>query len=159
MSFKVGDRAPDFSLPDADGNIVNLQDLLGSWVVLYFYPRDNTPGCTKEACAFRDMHADYQAQNAIVLGVSTDDAKSHNKFATKFQLPFRLLCDVDAEVSTVYDSYGLKKFMGKEYMGITRNTFVIDPMGEIVKIYLKVKPETHPAQVLADLKVAIEERG
>jgi peroxiredoxin Q/BCP len=93
------------------------------------------------------------------LGVSTDDAKSHHKFATKFELPFRLLCDVDAVVSTAYDSYGLKKFMGKEYMGITRNTFVIDPAGNLAKTYLKVKPETHPAQILADLKAAIEERG
>jgi thioredoxin-dependent peroxiredoxin len=159
MSLKIGDRAPDFSLSDTDGNVVNLKDLRGSWVVLYFYPRDNTPGCTKEACAFRDAHAEYQALNAIVLGVSTDDAKSHSKFVTKFQLPFRLLCDVDATVATAYESYGLKKFMGKEYTGITRNTFVIDPTSKIAKIYLKVKPETHPGQVLTDLSSLIHAEG
>lgn len=159
MSLKIGDLAPNFSLADTDGNIVNLQDLRGSWVILYFYPRDNTPGCTKEACAFRDAYAEYQAYNAIVLGVSTDDAKSHSKFIAKFQLPFRLLCDVDATVATAYESFGLKKFMGKEYMGITRNTFTIDPEGKIAKVYLKVKPEAHAAQVLADLNTLINHKS
>ncbi len=159
MSLKVGDRAPDFNLSDAEGNIVSLQELQGKWVVLYFYPRDNTPGCTKEACAFRDTHANYQSRNAVVLGVSTDDAKSHAKFVTKFQLPFRLLCDPDGVISTAYESYGLKKFMGKEYTGITRNTFLIDPTGQIAQIYLKVKPETHPGQVIADIDALLEQEG
>jgi peroxiredoxin Q/BCP len=152
MALKPGDSAPDFSLPDTEGNIVNLSDLRGKWVVLYFYPRDNTPGCTKEACGFRDAYPDYQSKDIVVLGVSTDDAKSHAKFSNKFNLPFPLLSDTDARVATAYESYGLKKFMGKEYMGITRNTFVIDPDGKIAKIYLKVKPESHAAVLLADLE-------
>jgi peroxiredoxin Q/BCP len=152
MTLKPGDTAPDFSLPDAAGNIVHLSDFRGKWVVLYFYPRDNTPGCTKEACGFRDAYADYQSQEIAVIGVSMDDAKSHTKFTTKFDLPFPLLSDTNGEVATTYNSYGLKKFMGKEYMGISRNTFLIAPDGKIAKIYLKVKPEPHAAELLADLK-------
>jgi thioredoxin-dependent peroxiredoxin len=151
MALKPGDAAPDFSLPDADGNMVRLADLRGQWVVLYFYPRDNTPGCTKEACGFRDAYEEYQARDVVVLGVSTDDAKAHTKFSTKFGLPFPLLTDADGQVATAYESYGLKKFMGKEYLGISRNTFVIDPDGKIAKVYLKVKPEPHAADLLADL--------
>jgi peroxiredoxin Q/BCP len=151
MPLKVGDPAPDFTLPDANGNPVSLADLRGKRVVLYFYPRDNTPGCTKEACAFSQLYAEYQAKNTVVLGISMDDAKSHTKFTKKFNLPFPLLSDADAEVATAYDSYGLKKFMGKEYMGVSRNTFVIGPDGKIEKIYLKVKPEQHPAELLQDL--------
>ncbi len=151
MALNPGDPAPDFSLPDANSDLVHLADLRGKWVVLYFYPRDNTPGCTKEACGFRDAHSDYQAQDVIVLGVSTDDAKSHTKFVQKFNLPFTLLSDAEGKVASSYDSYGLKKFMGKEYMGVSRNTFVIDPDGKIHKIYRKVKPENHAAEVLADL--------
>jgi thioredoxin-dependent peroxiredoxin len=151
MPLKVGDPAPDFSLPDAQGNLISLADLKGQYVVLYFYPRDNTPGCTKEACAFRDSYAAFQDKDVVVLGVSTDDAKSHEKFATKYNLPFPLLIDEGGAVATAYESYGLKKFMGKEYMGITRNTFVISPDGRIEKVYKKVKPETHIEEVLASL--------
>jgi thioredoxin-dependent peroxiredoxin len=151
MNLKPGDRAPDFSLPDGEGNTVTLSSLRGKRVILYFYPRDNTPGCTKEACSFRDTYPQYQSHELVVLGISGDDAKSHLKFTTKFDLPFPLLSDVDGQVATTYESYGLKKFMGKEFMGIYRNTFVIDPEGKIEKIYLKVKPETHAAQILADL--------
>lgn len=149
MTLNIGDPAPDFSLPDADGNIVSLSALQGKRVVLYFYPRDNTPGCTKEACAFRDAYDQFQTQDVVILGVSTDDAKSHQKFANKFNLPFPLLVDEGGKVAESYESYGLKKFMGKEYMGITRNTFVIAPDGTIEKIYKKVKPETHISEVLA----------
>lgn len=149
MTLNIGDPAPDFSLPDADGNIVSLSALQGKRVVLYFYPRDNTPGCTKEACAFRDAYDQFQTQDVVILGVSTDDAKSHQKFANKFNLPFPLLVDEGGKVAESYESYGLKKFMGKEYMGMTRNTFVIAPDGTIEKIYKKVKPETHISEVLA----------
>jgi peroxiredoxin Q/BCP len=151
MALNVVDLAPDFRVADTSGNIVTLSSLKGKRVVLYFYPRDNTPGCTKEACGFRDNYAQFQAKNTLIFGVSTDDAKSHQKFTEKFDLPFPLLCDVDAQVATAYESYGQKKFMGKEYMGIFRNTFVIDPEGKIEKIYLAVKAEPHPAQVLADI--------
>ena len=151
MALQVGDRAPDFSVADTHGNIVTLSSLKGKRVVLYFYPRDNTPGCTKEACGFRDNYAQFQAKNTLIFGVSTDDTKSHQKFTEKFDLPFPLLCDVDAQVATAYESYGKKQMMGKEYMGIFRNTFVIDPEGKIEKIYLAVKAEPHPAQVLADI--------
>lgn len=150
MSLQVGDTAPDFALPDAAGNLVKLADFRGQRVVLYFYPRDNTPGCTKEACGFRDAYPSYQ-DKAVVLGISTDDAKSHAKFAAKFDLPFALLIDQGGEVASRYESYGLKKFMGKEYMGISRSTFVIGPQGTLEKIYRKVKPETHANEVLADL--------
>ncbi|MEO0756050.1 MAG: thioredoxin-dependent thiol peroxidase [Cyanobacteria bacterium J06648_16] len=152
MILNVGDPAPDFSLPDADGNLISLSDLKGQRVVLYFYPRDNTPGCTKEACAFRDSYEQYQAAGAVVLGVSTDNAKSHAKFTAKHNLPFPLLIDEDGKVATAYGSYGLKKMYGKEYMGISRSTYVIGPDGVLEKIYLKVKPAEHPAEVLSDIQ-------
>lgn len=151
MVLQIGDTAPDFSLSDTHGNLVRLSDLKGKRVVLYFYPRDNTPGCTKEACGFRDAYAEYQAQDMVVLGISTDDAKSHAKFVTKYELPFPLLCDEGGKVAEMYESYGLKKFMGKEYLGISRNTFVVSADGTIEQIYEKVKPEIHAAQVLSDL--------
>ena len=151
MTLDVGDKAPDFSLEDGDGNLVNLDDLKGKWVVLFFYPKDNTPGCTKEACGFRDQYDAFQSDETVVLGVSLNDAKSHTKFSTKYDLPFPLLCDCDAAISTAYESYGLKKFMGKEYEGIYRQTFIINPEGNLAKIYRKVKPEPHAEQVLADL--------
>ena len=152
MALQPGDPTPDFSLPDAAGNIVSLADFKGQRVMLYFYPRDNTPGCTKEACGFKDNYAALQAKEVVVLGVSTDDAKAHKKFIDKYDLPFPLLCDTEAEVSTAYESYGLKKFMGKEYMGIKRKTFIIGPDGTLEKIYPKVKPADHAAQVLQDLE-------
>jgi thioredoxin-dependent peroxiredoxin len=151
MSLQLGDLAPDFSLLDTQGNLVRLSDLRGRRVVLYFYPRDNTPGCTKEACGFRDSYSDYQAQDVVVLGISTDDAKTHAKFTTKYQLPFSLLCDPDAAIAQAYGSYGLKKFMGKEFMGVYRHTFVIGSDGTIERIYRKVKPESHATEILADL--------
>ncbi len=151
MTLKIGDLAPDFCLPDQNGTLIKLSDLRGQRVVIYFYPRDNTPGCTKEACSFRDAYAEYQAQNTIVLGISTDDAKSHTKFVKKYDLPFSLLSDENGEVAALYNSYGLKKFMGKEFTGIFRNTFVISPSGTIEQVYTKVKPEAHAAQVLANL--------
>lgn len=151
MTLNIGDRAPDFTLLDGAGNTVRLADLAGQRVVLYFYPRDNTPGCSKEACAFRDLHGEFLAAGAVVLGVSTDEAKSHQKFSQKFSLPFPLLCDPGGQVAAAYDSYGRKKFMGKEFDGVFRHTVVISPEGTIEHLYKKVKPEVHAAQVLADL--------
>ena len=151
MALQIGDAAPDFSVLNEKGETISLADLKGKWVVLYFYPKDNTPGCNKEACSFRDNFDAFTEKNAVILGVSLNDAKSHNKFIDKFDLPFSLLIDAEAQLSTTYESYGLKKFMGKEYMGIMRNTFLIDPEGKIAKIYKKVKPEPHPAEVLNDI--------
>ncbi|MEL6468132.1 MAG: thioredoxin-dependent thiol peroxidase [Cyanobacteria bacterium J06623_4] len=151
MTLAPGDAAPDFSMPDADGNTVSLSSLKGQRVVLFFYPRDNTPGCTKEACAFREAYSELQAQNVAVFGVSTDSAKSHAKFAAKHNLPFPLLVDEDGEVGTRYECYGLKKMYGKEYMGITRSSFIIGPEGTLEKIYRKVRPEPHVAEVVADV--------
>ena len=152
MALDVGDVAPDFTLTNQEEAPISLASFQGQWVVLYFYPRDSTPGCTKEACAFRDLYADYQSQNIVVLGISPDTAKSHQKFIEKQTLPFTLLCDPDAEVARAYDSYGPKKFMGKEYEGVYRQTFVIDPQGKLAQIYRKVKPAEHASQVLQDLE-------
>lgn len=151
MGLSVGDPAPDFTLPDAEGNLISLSNLRGQRVVLYFYPRDNTPGCTKEACGFRDAYAEYQARGIHILGVSADDARSHQKFAQKFRLPFPLLVDEGAKVATAYGVFGPKKFMGKEYNGIHRTTFVIDPVGKIEAIIRKIKVETHAADLLKQL--------
>ncbi len=151
MALAVGDSAPEFELLDGEGNTVQLAALRGQWVVLYFYPRDNTPGCTKEACGFRDAYPQYQGQSVVVLGVSADDEKAHRRFAAKYELPFPLLVDTGGQVAAAYGSYGLKKFMGKEFMGVFRHSFIIDPAGVIQRIYRKVKPETHAAEVLADL--------
>jgi len=152
IMLDVGNPAPEFTLQDGDDQTVTLKDFRGQWVVLFFYPKDNTPGCTKEACGFRDQYSAFQADDTVILGVSLNDAKSHTKFSTKYDLPFPLLCDCDASVSTAYESYGLKKFMGKEYQGIYRQTFIIDPEGNLAKIYRKVKPEPHAEQVLEDLQ-------
>jgi peroxiredoxin Q/BCP len=148
-NLKEGNKAPDFKVPDADGKIVRLKDLKGKKVVLYFYPKDDTPGCTKEACAFRDSFSKFKRRGIEVLGVSLDNEKSHQKFAKKFDLPFRLLADTDRAVSEKYGTYGKKKFMGREYMGVNRMTFLIDEKGKIKKIYQKVKPEEHAEEVLA----------
>ncbi|MFS8873179.1 thioredoxin-dependent thiol peroxidase [Synechococcus sp. R55.3] len=151
MPLAVGDPAPEFTLPDAEGNLISLSQLRGQRVVLYFYPRDNTPGCTREACGFRDAYADYQAQGIRILGVSADDARSHQKFAQKFRLPFPLLVDEGGKVASAYGVFGPKKFMGKEYNGIHRTTFVIDPEGKIEAIITKINVETHAAELLKQL--------
>ncbi|MFS8741758.1 thioredoxin-dependent thiol peroxidase [Synechococcus sp. O70.2] len=151
MPLAVGDPAPEFTLPDAEGRPISLSQLRGQRVVLYFYPRDNTPGCTKEACGFRDTYADYRAHGIQILGVSPDDARSHQKFAQKLQLPFPLLVDEGAKVATAYGVYGPKKFMGKVYNGVHRTTFVIDPEGKIEAVITKVKVETHAAELLKQL--------
>lgn len=152
MVLDVGRSAPEFTLLNQDEESISLASFQGQWVVLYFYPRDNTPGCTKEACGFRDRNADYQARNVQILGISPDTAKSHRKFIEKQTLPFTLLSDPDSDVARAYESYGPKKFMGKEYEGVYRQTFIIDPQGRLAKIYRKVKPAEHAAQVLQDLE-------
>ncbi len=151
MTLQVGDPAPDFSLPDREGNIVNLTDFRGKRVVLYFYPKDDTPGCTKEACNFRDNYQEFQKRDVVVLGISPDNAKAHQKFTDKFQLPFPLLSDPGGTVGQAYESYGLKKMMGREYMGMMRYTFIIGAEGTIEFIFKKVKPETHAQEVLVAL--------
>ncbi len=147
--LKAGDKAPDFAVTDGEGKVVRLKDLRGKKVVLYFYPKDDTPGCTKEACAFRDSFAKFKRRGIEVLGVSLDSEKSHQKFAKKFDLPFRLLADTEREISESYGTYGEKKFMGRTYMGNHRMTFLIDEKGKIKKVFDKVKPEEHAEEVLA----------
>lgn len=147
--LKAGDKAPDFAVPDANGKTVSLKDLRGKKVVLYFYPKDDTPGCTKEACAFRDSFAKFKRRGIEVLGVSLDSEKSHQKFVQKYDLPFGLLADTEKKLSEAYGTYGEKKFMGRKYMGNHRMTFLIDEKGKIKKIFDKVKPEEHAEEVLA----------
>ena len=152
MALQVGDVAPAFSLPDQNGSTVELSQFHGQRVVIYFYPKDDTPGCTKEACNFRDQWARFEEHNIAVLGISKDGAGSHSKFIDKYSLPFTLLTDAEpCPVAESYGSYGLKKFMGKEYMGMMRHTFVVDPVGRIEKAYLKVKAETMADDILTDL--------
>lgn len=147
-----GAVAPDFTLPDQEGNLHTLSSYQGKWVLLYFYPKDDTPGCTKEACALRDADPDFSKLDAVVLGVSADSVKSHKKFAEKYGLAFPLLADEDKAVVNMYGVWGPKKFMGREYEGILRTSFLIDPVGRIKKVYEKVKAAQHAAEVLADLK-------
>jgi peroxiredoxin Q/BCP len=152
MAPQVGDLAPDFNLPDQDGNSVALSQFRGQRVVIYFYPKDDTPGCTKEACNFRDQWSLFEQHNIAVLGISKDGATSHGKFIAKYELPFTLLTDAEpCPVADSYGSYGLKKFMGREYMGMMRHTFVVDGEGRIEKVYLKVKAETMADDILNDL--------
>lgn len=152
MSIAVGDPAPAFTLPDESGEPVSLADFKGNKVVIYFYPKDDTPGCTKEACNFRDRWDRFQAHGIKVLGISKDPAASHCKFINKYELPFTLLTDAEpCPVASAFESYGLKKFMGKEYMGMMRHTFVVDEKGVLEYIYRKVTAETMADQILKDL--------
>ena len=154
MALEIGSPAPDFTLPDQDGNPVSLAALRGQRVVIYFYPKDDTPGCTKEACNFRDQWAAFEQHGIQVLGISKDGGASHNKFIAKYSLPFTLLTDAEpCPVASAYESYGLKKFMGREYMGMMRHTFVVDAEGHLELIYTKVKAETMADTILADLKL------
>ena len=148
MELKTGDTAPAFSLPDENGQTVSSQSLKGKTYFLYFYPKDDTPGCTKEACSFRDAFSKFKKRGITVLGVSPDSEKSHQKFATKYKLPFTLLADTDHSIADAYGVYGEKKFMGRTYMGIHRTTFLIDEKGKIKKVFEKVKPEDHADEVL-----------
>ncbi len=148
---KTGTRAPDFSLRDQDGKVHSLLDYTGKWVLLYFYPRDNTLGCTTEACAIRDTHPDFKKLNCVVLGVSADTETKHKNFREKFELPFTLLADTEKQAIEAYGVWAKKKFMGREFMGILRTSFLIDPKGNIAKVYDKVRPKDHAGEVLADL--------
>lgn len=149
LKLKPGDKAPDFTAATQDGSRISLSQFRGKPVVLYFYPRDDTPGCTKEACGFRDGFAQFQKKGAVVLGVSADTVKSHAKFAAKYKLPFALVADDEKQIVQAYGVWGEKRFMGRKYMGIYRVTFLIDPEGVIRQIWPEVKPEEHPAEVLA----------
>ena len=144
----VGDKAPAFSLEDQSGETVKLSDFKGKTVVLYFYPKDDTPGCTREACAFRDEHSALQKAGAVVLGVSPDSGPSHAKFAGKYKLPFPLLADTDHAVSEKYGAWGEKTLYGRKFMGITRSTFLLDEAGKVARVWPKVKVDGHVDQVL-----------
>jgi peroxiredoxin Q/BCP len=150
--LKEGDKAPDFAVTDGEGKPVRLKDLRGKKFVLYFYPKDDTPGCTKEACSFRDSFAKFKRRGIEVFGVSLDSEKSHQKFVKKYDLPFRLLADIERKLSDSFGTYGEKKFMGRTYMGNHRMTFLIDEKGKIKKIFPKVKPEDHAEEVLEAFK-------
>jgi len=151
MPISPGIEAPDFILPDDTGTLRKLSDYRGSPVVLYFYPKDDTPGCTTEACNFRDDYSAYQQAGAVILGVSPDNSKSHTKFKSKFSLPFTLLADEDHQVCLLYGVWGPKKFMGREYEGVYRTTFLIDVKGQIARIFENVKPDMHSAEILSAL--------
>ena len=151
LILKEGDKAPVFTAHTNGGGKVSLVDFKGKNVILYFYPRDDTPGCTKEACAFRDHFAEFKKKGAVVLGVSTDPVKAHEKFVEKYKLPFTLLADEDKKIVQAYGVWGQKSFMGRKYLGTHRVTFLIGPDGRIKNIWPKVKPEEHAAEVLAEM--------
>ena len=151
--LKIGDEAPNFSLKDQNGKTHKLSDYKGQKLVLYFYPKDSTPGCTKEACAFRDIFEDYKKHNIAVLGVSKDAEKSHKNFIEKHKLPFDLLIDENRDVLEKYGAWTKKSLYGKIFMGIQRITYVIDERGKILKAYPKVKPDEHAKQILKDINL------
>lgn len=148
--LREGELAPNFSYLDSLGNPHETQDLRGGPFLVYFYPKDDTPGCTKEACGFRDNYQAFQEQGIAIIGVSPDDEKSHQKFREKFSLPFPLACDSDHRIAQAYGAWGPKKFMGREYDGVHRVSFLVSAQGQIVRVYPKVKPELHAQEILSD---------
>jgi thioredoxin-dependent peroxiredoxin len=150
--MEVGAAAPKFTAQDRDGKDISLEDFKGQWVVLYFYPKDNTPGCTTEAIEFSSKLAEFQALNAQIIGISPDSIASHGKFITKYSLEIILLSDPEHQIAEQYEVWQLKKFMGKEYMGIIRSTFLIDPAGKIAHVWSNVRVKGHVEKVLAALK-------
>lgn len=152
MTLEVGQKAPEFATPNQRGEISKLADFAGQWLVLYFYPKDNTPGCTAEAIDFTALSPQFQQLNAVILGVSPDSAKSHCRFIEKHNLTIQLLSDTEHQLAEIYQVWGLKKFMGKEYMGIKRSTFLIDPQGNIAYIWSNVKVKAHAEAVLKKLE-------
>ena len=159
MHLTSGQPAPDFSLPDQNGINHALADYRGRYVLVYFYPKDDTPGCTTEACSFRDNLSHFEQLHTVVLGISADSADSHKKFSRKFSLHFTLLADATKKTVEHYGVWGKKNFMGREYMGTLRTSFLIDPQGKIVKIYQSVKPPQHASEVLADLAELVGRRS
>jgi peroxiredoxin Q/BCP len=151
MKPKAGDKAPDFTLSDESGETVRLSDFRGKYLVLYFYPKDDTPGCTTEACNFRDDIHNYRKAGVVVVGISPDSRESHNKFKQKYSLPFSLLADEGHKVCEAYGVWGKKKLMGREYDGVFRTTFLIDPQGVIKRVFENVKPDGHSQEVLAEI--------
>jgi len=149
-------KAADFSLPDQTGQIHTLAQYKGKWVILYFYPKDDTPGCTKEACNFRDNIAEFQKMGVVILGVSKDSVESHKKFADKYHLNFTLLSDESTDMIKAYNSWGEKKFLGKTFTGVLRNTYLINPSGEIAKVYESVNPLVHAGEILTFLKTTVQ---
>ncbi len=152
MILEAGNQAPDFELQDSQGDLRKLSDYAGQTIVVYFYPKDDTPGCTKEACSFRDSYHDFKTAGVEVIGISPDSVKSHSKFSEKHDLPFILLSDPEHKVCEAYGVWGLKKFMGREYYGVLRTTFVIGPDGKIKKVFKNVKPADHSHEVLEAVK-------
>ncbi|NUM25374.1 MAG: thioredoxin-dependent thiol peroxidase [Candidatus Buchananbacteria bacterium] len=152
MKLKIGQKAPAFLLPDQNGTLHKLSQYAGGWLLIYFYPKDDTPGCTKEACTIKDNFPAFGELKANVVGISADSVASHKKFAVKYKLPFTILSDEEKKIITAYGVYGKKSFMGKTFMGIKRTSFLIDPKGTIVKIYENVKPPLHAKEVIDDLK-------
>ena len=150
--LEAGIKAPNFTLPDKDGNSVSLSDFLGKKVVLYFYPKDNTPGCTRQACAFAAAYEGFKAKDVVVIGVSKDSVASHQKFAAKYDLPFILLSDPELQAIQAYDVWQEKKLYGKASMGVVRSTYIIDENGVIEKVMPKVKPDTNAAEILEYLQ-------
>lgn len=150
--LQLNTKAPSFSLEDQDGIVHTLEQYIGKKVLIYFYPKDDTPGCATEACGFRDKYKELEMLGLVVIGISKDTVKSHKKFAVKFNLPFPLLSDADTAVCQVYDVWKLKKFMGREYMGIMRSSFLINEKGDIEKIYETVKPNTHVDNIIVDIQ-------
>jgi peroxiredoxin Q/BCP len=148
MVLSEGVKAPGFKLQDSEGKIHKLSDYAGETIVVYFYPKDDTPGCTKEACSFRDSYADFKQAGVTIIGISPDKVESHKKFKEKYALPFTLLADPDHAVCEAYGAWGLKKSFGKEYEGVFRTTFVIGPEGEIKRVFENVKPSDHSQEVL-----------
>lgn len=150
--LEIGTKAPEFTLPDQDGNQISLADFKGKKVILYFYPKDNTPGCTAQACGFGELYPRFQEKDGVVLGVSKDTVSSHKKFQEKYSLPFPLLSDTELSVIKAYDVWQEKNMYGKKTMGVVRTTYLIDEEGTIVKAFGKVKAEANPAQMLGELE-------
>ncbi|WP_024962075.1 thioredoxin-dependent thiol peroxidase [Campylobacter ureolyticus] len=156
VTLQKGDKAPNFSLKNQDGVEINLNDFIGKNVILYFYPKDNTPGCTTEACEFSQNYDDFIANDSVIIGISPDSVKSHENFIKKHDLKHILLSDEDKNVSKLYGVWQVRKNYGREYLGIVRTTFVIDKKGDILKVYKSVKAKDHAAKVLADLTSNLE---